>query len=202
MHPDDRVCATIGSFRSPTCDFSREGYPSPMIRTRLAESPDAESISALLTADTGDRGGMLLGQWPPDAIARRISNGQLIVIATSEEGGLLGALLTSDKGFDEAPPVQAMLKAWPGRADAYVYGPVCIAREARGRGVLEALYAELQTVRPGREAILFIRQDNPRSLNAHLRLGMREVARYDLKGEVFIVLSDTPDDGPRRPVTP
>lgn len=167
-----------------------------MIRTRLAEPPDAESISALLTANTGDRGGMLLGQWPPDAITRRISNGQMIVIATSEEGGLLGALLTSHKEFDEAPPVQAMLKAWPGRADAYVYGPVCISWEARGRGVLEALYAELQAVRPGREAILFIRQDNRRSLNAHLRLGMREVARYDLKEEAFIVLSDTPDDGP------
>jgi predicted GNAT superfamily acetyltransferase len=169
-----------------------------MIRTRLAEPPDSVSISALLTANAGNQGGMLLGQWPADALERRISSGQLIVIATSEEGGLLGALLTSDKGFDEAPPVQAMLKAWPGRADAYVYGPVCISQEARGRGVLEALYAKLQMERPGREAILFIRQDNPRSLKAHLRLGMREVARYDLKGEAFIVLSDKPDGGTQR----
>jgi hypothetical protein len=166
-----------------------------MIRTKLAELPDVGFISALLTANVGNRGGMLLGQWPPDAIERRISNGQLIVLATSEEGGLLGVLLTSEKGFGDTPPVQAMLKAWPGRADAYVYGPVCISEEARGRGVLEALYAKLQAVRPGREAILFIREDNPRSLKAHLRLGMREVARYDLKGERFIVLSDKPDDG-------
>lgn len=164
-----------------------------MIKTRLATSPDADSISALLTANGGDRGGMLLGQWPREVIETRIANGQPIVVATDDEGRLLGALLTSEKGYDEAPPVQAMLKAWPGQADAYVYGPVCVSRDARGLGVLEALYAKLQATFPGREAILFIREDNPRSLKAHLRLGMREVARYDFGGKVLIVLSDRPD---------
>ncbi|QIG93270.1 MULTISPECIES: GNAT family N-acetyltransferase [unclassified Bradyrhizobium] len=164
-----------------------------MIRTRLATSSDAEAVSALLTANSGDRGGMLLGQWPRDAIETHIASGQSIVIAIDEAGRLLGALLTSEKGFDEAPPVQAMLQAWPGRPDAYVYGPVCISQDARGLGVLEALYARLQANFPGREAILFIRDDNPRSLKAHLRLGMREVARYDFNGKVFVVLSDRPE---------
>lgn len=163
-----------------------------MITTRLADLSDAESISALLMVNTADRGGMLMGQWPREVIERRIANSQSIIIAI-DAGRLLGALLTSEKGFDEAPPVQAMLKAWPGRPDAYVYGPVCIAQDARGLGVLEALYAKLQAMLPGREAILFIRADNPRSLKAHLRLGMREVARYEFRGETFIVLSDKPD---------
>ncbi len=163
-----------------------------MIRTRLATLPDAEAISALLTANSGDRGGMLLGQWPRETIETRISSGQPIVIATDEQGRLLGALLASEKGFGEAAPVQAMLKAWPGRGCAYVYGPVCVSPDARGLGVLEALYAKLQATFPGREAILFIREDNPRSLKAHLRLGMREVARFDLGGKVFVVLSDGP----------
>lgn len=168
-----------------------------MIKTRLAERSDAGAISALLTANSGDRGGMLLGKWPRDAIERHISGGQLIVIATDEEEHrLLGALLTSEKGFDTAPPVLAMLKAWSGRPDAYVYGPVCILEEARGRGVLEALYAKLQARFPGREAILFIREDNHRSLKAHLGLGMREVARYDFAGRPFIVLCDKPGDVP------
>jgi ribosomal protein S18 acetylase RimI-like enzyme len=166
-----------------------------MIKTRLAEASDAVSISDLLMANTGDQGGMLLGQWPPDGIQTRISSGQAIVIATEEEGGLLGALLTSEKGFADGPPVQAMLKAWPGSPDAYVYGPVCIRQEARGRGVLKALYEKLQATFPGREAILFVREDNPRSLGAHLRLGMREVARYDFEGSRFMVLSDKPDAG-------
>jgi len=164
-----------------------------MITTRLATSSDAESISALLTANTGDRGGMLLGQWPRDAIEKRISSGQSIVIATDKAERLLGALLTSERGFDEAPPVQAMLKAWPGRPDAYVYGTVCVSQDARGLGVLPALYAKLEATFPGREAILFIRKDNQRSLKAHLRLGMREVARYDFAGAAFIVLSNGPE---------
>lgn len=162
-----------------------------MINTRLAGPSDAESISALLTANTGARGGMLQGQWPLDVIATRISNAQPIVIATGVDDKLLGALLTSEIGYDDAPPVRAMLKAWPGRSDAYVYGPVCVSAAARGLGVLNALYAKLQATFPGREAILFIRADNPRSLKAHLRLGMREVARYVLGGEDFIVLSDS-----------
>ncbi|WP_229160910.1 hypothetical protein [Bradyrhizobium brasilense] len=102
-----------------------------MIRTRLATLPDADAISALLTANSGEHGGMLLGQWPREAIEARIASGQSIVVATDDEGRLLGALLTSEKGYGEAPPVQAMLKAWPGRADAYVYGPVCVSRDAR-----------------------------------------------------------------------
>jgi L-amino acid N-acyltransferase YncA len=163
--------------------------------TRLATTSDAGSISALLEANSGARGGMLLGQWPRDAIAAHIASGQSIVIATDAEGRLLGTLLTSEKGFDAAPPVQAMLKAWPGGPDAYVYGPVCVAADARGLGVLEALYAKLQATFPGREAILFIRDNNPRSLKAHQRLGMHEVARYDFAGEVFIVLSDGPGAG-------
>jgi len=172
--------------------------PIKMITTRLATSSDAEAISVLLEANSGDRGGMLLGQWPREVIATRISSGQSIVVATSEKSQLLGALLTSEKGFDDAPPVRAMLKAWPGGPDAYVYGPVCVSRDARGLGVLDALYAKLQATFPGREAILFIREDNPRSLNAHLRLGMREVARYEFAGKVFIVLSDGAASGNSR----
>ncbi|WP_249159739.1 GNAT family N-acetyltransferase [Bradyrhizobium tropiciagri] len=153
---------------------------------------DAAAISALLVANTVDRGGTLLGQWPREVIAARIAGGQPIIVATGDQDRLLGALLTSEKEYDEAAPVRAMLAAWPGGSDAYVYGPVCIAHDARGLGVLEALHAKLRVTLAGREAILFIRADNPRSLKAHLRLGMREVARYELRGDPFIVLSDAP----------
>ena len=71
----------------------------------------------------------------------------------------------------------------------YVYGPVCIDQAARGQGVLEALYAHVVARRPDREAILFINASNTRSLQAHGRLGMVQVANFTLGGEVFIVLS-------------
>jgi hypothetical protein len=161
-----------------------------MLGIRLARKSDTRRISELLTANDGGHGGKLMGGWSVEAIDRRIAARQPIVVAVDADDTLLGALLSSEKGFDAAPPVRAMLKACPGGDDAYVYGPVCIAAEARGQGVLEALYGKLRATYAGREAILFIRDDNPRSLRAHLRLGMLEVARYELNSESFIVLSD------------
>lgn len=162
-----------------------------MITTRLATLDDAEPISALLTANAADRGGTLYGDWSVAVVSGCIAVGQLIIVAMNG-ARLAGVLFTSETARASAPPVVAMLKAWPGRADAYVYGPVCIDQAARGQGVLQALYADLVARRPGREAILFIKANNPRSLQAHAKLGMTEVARFTLDDEVFVVLSDKP----------
>jgi ribosomal protein S18 acetylase RimI-like enzyme len=163
-----------------------------MIKTKRADLADAERISELLTANTKERGGMLEGHWPLEVIRDRLCKNQPIVVALDEDGSLLGALLTQEKAEGQAPPVRAMLAAWPGTPDGYIYGPVCIASEARGRGVLPALYAKAREVHPGREAILFIRQDNQPSIRAHRKLGMREVSHYELDGVAFLVFSDGP----------
>lgn len=160
-----------------------------LVTTRIATPDDVDAISALLTANDADHGGMLLGDWSVDVVRGWLDAGQLIIVATGE-AGLLGVLLTEDKARVSAPPVVAMFRAWPGGDDAYGYGPVCIDRAARGQGVLEALYRDLVARRPGREAVLFIRANNSRSLQAHLRLGMQEVARFVVDGEDFVVLSD------------
>jgi hypothetical protein len=98
-----------------------------------------------------------------------IEGGALIVVAMNGPK-LVGALLTSERAQASAPPVVAMLQAWPGGADAYVYGPVCVDQAARGLGVLEAMYAHAVALLPGREAVLFINASNTRSLQAHARL--------------------------------
>lgn len=72
-----------------------------------------------------------MGEWLIETIQRRVAAGQPTFVALDEDDRLLGALLTSEKGFDTAPPVRPMLKTWPGRVDAYVYGPVCIASPQR-----------------------------------------------------------------------
>ena len=159
-----------------------------MIETRPATIEDAERISVLLTANASDRGGALYGDWSIGVVTKWITDGTLIIVAI-DGSKLIGALFTSEKEQASAPPVVAMLKAWPGSADAYVYGPVCIDQAARGQGVLEAMYAQLVAWLPGREAILFINASNTRSLRAHGRLGMVQVANFTLGGDVFIVLS-------------
>lgn len=165
-----------------------------MIATRPATVDDAERISALLMANSLDRGGTLYGDWSVAVVTACIAAGQLIIVAV--DGPLLcGVLFTSEKAGASAPPVMAMLRAWPGAADAYVYGPVCINEAARGQGVLEALCAELAARRPGREAVLFIKATNQRSLRAHVRLGMTPVAGFTLDGDLFEVLSNRPAVG-------
>jgi GNAT superfamily N-acetyltransferase len=159
-----------------------------MITNRPATLDDAECISALLMANAADRGGTLYGDRSVGVVRDCITAGQLIIIAV-DAADLLGVLFTSETADASAPPVVAMLTAWPGSTGAYVYGPVCVDQAARGRGVLEALYAELMARRPGREVILFIKADNSRSLRAHARLGMVQVARFTLGAEMFIVLS-------------
>jgi hypothetical protein len=46
---------------------------------------------------------------------------------------------------------------------------------------------------PGREAVLFINANNSRSLRAHGRLGMVQVANFTLGEQAFIVLSSGND---------
>jgi hypothetical protein len=159
-----------------------------MITTGMATFHDVERISALLMANSADRGGTLYGDWSVGVVRDCIASGQLIIVAM-DGAHLLGVLFTSETASASAPPVLAMLAAWPGSAEAYVYGPVCIDEAARGKGVLKALHADLVTRRSGREAILFIKANNPRSLRAHARLGMEQVASFTLHGEVFAVLS-------------
>ncbi|MGO4715615.1 GNAT family N-acetyltransferase [Bradyrhizobium sp. 2TAF24] len=162
-----------------------------MIVTRPATAADAAAISTLLEANGAARGGALFGDWPVEVVARWIDVAGLVVVAV-DGARLLGALFTCGRDWVTAPPAVAMLQAWPGQPDAYVYGPVCVDQAARGQGVLEAMYADLVARWPGREAILFIKASNAPSLRAHQRLGMAEVACFTLRGEVFLVLSSKP----------
>lgn len=89
----------------------------------------------------------------------------------------------------DIPVIRAMLAAYPGTADAYVYGPICVSVEERGKGLAQAMFEELRRLQPGREGILFIRRDNTASLRAHAKMGMREVAEFEFGGNQFAVFS-------------
>jgi len=156
----------------------------------LASAADLDGITALLQANSPSQGGTLTGEFPRDKVARMMAGGMPVVVAR-RDGLVVGVLFSGAKDDQAAPPpVRAMWAAWPGSADAYVYGPVCIAETERGQGLLPRLYAALQAHCPDREAVLFIRRDNAASLRAHQRLGMREVAAYTLDGVDYLVLSD------------
>jgi len=142
----------------------------------------------LLMANGVEQGAALYGDWSIGVVTGWIKSGALIVVAT-QRLRVIGVLFTSEKAQASAPPVLAMLKALPGRDDAYVYGPVCVDRYARGIGVLEALYVEVVTRLPAREAILFTDGLNGRSLRAHVKLGFKNVCSFRLDGQEYLVFS-------------
>jgi hypothetical protein len=75
---------------------------------------------------------------------------------------------------------------------SFIYGPVCVEKQLRGQGVLEGLYAELLHQLTGKfdVGVLFISQDNPRSLHAHIhKLGMENVRDFEFNGNHFSLLA-------------
>jgi predicted GNAT superfamily acetyltransferase len=154
---------------------------------RATES-DLDGIIELQAANQPDQGGTLSASLPRSRIAQMMRAMPLIV--ARGEGRVAGFLMTSTREMNaDVPIIRAMLAAYPGASDAYVYGPICVSAEQRGRGLAQAMFAELQRLLPAREGILFIRCDNQASLRAHARMGMREVAGFVFDGIDYVALS-------------
>lgn len=157
----------------------------------LAQAADIDPIAALLQANSPSQGGSLTGEFPHDKVVQMVNGESAVIVARRVAGGpVVGVLFSAAKGTAQAPAVLAMLAAYAGGPEAYVYGPVCIAESERGQGVLALLYEAMRAQHPGGEAVLFIRRDNIGSLRAHQRLGMAEVAGYVLDGAQYAVYSD------------
>ena len=153
-----------------------------------AHEADLDGIIALQAANQIGRGGALAAEMPRDRVATMMLVMPLIVARRDQR--VTGFLMTSTRqaGAD-IPIVRAMLAAYAGSPDAYVYGPVCVAQEERGQGIAQRMFAQLRHLQAGREGILFIRRDNQPSLHAHARMGMQEVAQFHFDGVDYVVLS-------------
>lgn len=153
-----------------------------------ATEADLEGILDLQAANQITRGGMLSAEFPRARIEAMMHSMPLIV--ARREGRVTGFLMSTTRAMNaDVPVIRAMFQAHEGAADAYVYGPVCVGQEARGRGLAEAMFTELRRLEPGREGVLFIRADNEPSLRAHRRMGMREVAHFELNAARYLVFS-------------
>ena len=149
---------------------------------------DLDGIAALQAENQADRGGSLAASLPRDKIAEMM--GAMPLIVARREGRVTGFLMTGSRAMTiEVPVVRAMFSAYEGAPDAYVYGPICVAAEARGQGLAQAMFSALRRQLPALEGILFIRRDNIASLRAHEKMGMREVACFEFGGNEFAVLS-------------
>lgn len=124
------------------------------------------------------------------------------LIVAAAEGRLAGYLCASSREFNRPfPLLAAMMRQFDaidyrGRLLAasrvFMYGPVCIDRSYRGRGLLRGLYETLQEEVVGRYdiGVAFVADNNPHSLHAHVDgLGMAHVGEFTFSGKQYHILA-------------
>lgn len=154
----------------------------------IACEADVPGIHALMMENLAARGGSLSASFSPEQIVAMLRAMPMVI--ARHEGEVIGFLMTSTcAGSQEVPILRAMLEAYPGRDDAYVYGPICVAAGRRGQGLAQAMFAELRRQLPGREGILFVRRDNAASLRAHARMNLQEVACFTFRDSEHAVFA-------------
>lgn len=160
-----------------------------VIEIGLATDRDLDDILALQKANQITNGGMLSVSFSRSQIATMMCAMPLVV--ARRDNRVVGFLLCSTiEQNSNVPILHAMLQVYPLHAkNAYVYGPICVDASERGKGLAQAMFAELQLKQPGREGILFIRRDNAASLKSHHKMGMREVAQFTFDGIEHLVLA-------------
>ncbi len=174
---------------------------------RRATVTDYDQILRLQTAnfianltEEERKQGFLSAQFTPEQTARIAEDlGTMIALVDDQVAGFLCAFR---KDFQTGSPVIAkMLQSYDrlkfdGRPlsayKSYIYGPVCIAREYRGRGLLRGLYEAQKKDLAGKFdiGVAFVSRSNPHSLSAHVAgLGMTDAGDFEVNGNVYVTLA-------------
>lgn len=124
------------------------------------------------------------------------------IVVASDEGRLAGFLCASTREFNRPFPLLAALLEQFDQIDygglslashrLFIYGPVCIARSSRGRGLLRGLYMTLKKEVTSRYdvGVAFVADRNPHSLRAHIDgLGMDQVGEYIFSEKRYHILA-------------
>jgi hypothetical protein len=154
-----------------------------------------DNLSALEREDGFVSAEFSLGQF--EAMASDLG----VVVARDGER-VLGYACASRIDFLPRPPIlDAMSLCLEGmmfqgkvlmKASTFVYGPVCIDREARGTGLLRRMFSVLKAELAGRFefGVAFVAADNHRSLGAHVEgLGMTRVGTFEHGGNLYHALA-------------
>jgi hypothetical protein len=109
------------------------------VDTARATVRSAAEISQLLQANSIARGGELYGDWSEQVITSWLNDGMQAFVARVDNT-IKGVLLTSEPHYLKSVPVIRMLEHVEQAVEFYVYGPVCIAGDVRGAGLLAKLW--------------------------------------------------------------
>ena len=158
------------------------------IEIDTADERDLDGILALQEANQPERGGTLSARLSRTQLQTMLTDLPLLVARRYD--AIVGYLLAASTAtVGGVPVIRAMLAAYGGKPNAYVYGPIVVAEAERGRGLAQHLFESLRTRLPGREGILFIRADNSASLRAHEKMGVVPRGTFRHNDRDFVVLS-------------
>jgi predicted GNAT superfamily acetyltransferase len=175
-------------FRSATAS----DYPS------ILRLQSANYIGNLAAEERGQ--GFLSAEFSPAQVAAIAQDlGITVAVAAGEIAGFLCAFR---KEFNHGSAVIAkMLDAYDqvefqgcrlSAYNSYVYGPVCIGRNFRGKGLLRGLYETQLHDLAGLfdVGVAFVSHDNPHSLHVHVSgLGMEEVGAFEVGKNAYVILA-------------
>jgi GNAT superfamily N-acetyltransferase len=151
---------------------------------RSATLDDIPQIMTLQEANLPANGGSLSVRQPTDWFARAIVEDAVVVaLRTRIVGYVLG---TSIAAQAHIPVIKSLLGAYPPPPECYVYGPVCVAESERGKGLAAALFEVLRERMNDRPALTFVRTENTPSLQAHRKMGMRELGVFLYDGVSYV----------------
>jgi GNAT superfamily N-acetyltransferase len=153
----------------------------------LATQQDIQGIADLQESNLRSNGGALSVRFPREWFETAIA--AMPIIVARSKGRIIGYVIATPVAAQaHVPIVHAMLRAYSGAPDSYIYGPICVAQSHRGRGVAAAMFEALKARLPGREGFTFIRADNTVSITVHAKMGLRELAEFIHEDTAYVVV--------------
>lgn len=158
------------------------------IETGSAERRDVAGIMQLMEENVAANHGQLASGVPEQTVRDMLDD--MPPIVARRRGEVVGFLMTArPERYAEIPIIQAMTAAYQGSEGYFIYGPVCVSEKARNQGVAKSMLDALKQQVEGREAVLFIRNDNQPSIIAHTKMGMQPVADFSYAGNDYTIFS-------------
>ncbi|MFQ5684882.1 MAG: hypothetical protein ACE5HC_16640 [Candidatus Binatia bacterium] len=130
-----------------------------------------------------------------------IANDVALLVA-SDKGRILGYLCACGCDYyKQFPMLATMIRSFDrilylgkplSSYNLFIYGPVCIDKLHRGRGLLRRLYEVLLGELSGKYEVgaAFVSKDNPHSLAAHVSgLGMANPGGFEFRGRHYDILA-------------
>jgi hypothetical protein len=163
---------------------------------KIVELQDKNLVSVLVDSDKAD--GFLSGSFTAQQFGRM--NEDLGIAVCLEGAELLGFLCAGTVEYNRAFGLPAaMIARYPlityrGRTldqwQSYVAGPVCVAREQRGKGIFVGLYDQIFQLLPQEYelTVTLVSLSNPRSIQAHKKVGLESVDEFKFDGRDFTLM--------------